>query len=145
MPDHKAAMLLIVTDSGLLMHLRDDKPSIPNPGCWAGFGGAVEEGETIEQALHREVLEETGLNISNATFLTTETDREGDGREVSLFYITGSYSPEDIHLREGAGVAVHSLEDLHGLKMSPFVRRAICSHLLPILAQPATVHPDDQP
>ena len=32
MPDHKAAMLLIVTDSGLLMHLRDDKPSIPNPG-----------------------------------------------------------------------------------------------------------------
>ena len=45
--------------------------------------------------------------------------------------ITGSYRPEDIDLREGAGVAVHSLEDLHGLKMSPFVRRAICTHLLP--------------
>jgi len=144
MSDHKAAMLLIVTDSGLLMHLRDDKPSIPNPGCWAGFGGAVEEGETIEQALHREVLEETGLTITNAEFLTTETDHEGDGREVSLFYITGSYRPEDIDLHEGAGVAVHPLDDLHGLKMSPFVRRAICTHLLPILTPPAAGHPDDQ-
>ena len=145
MPDHKAAMLLIATDSGLLMHLRDDKPSIPNPSCWAEFGGAVEESETIKQTLHREVLEETGLDINNAAFLTTETDHEGDGREVSLFYITGSYRPEDIDLREGAGVAVHSLEDLRGLKMSPFVRRAICSHLLPVLTQPATDHPDDQP
>ncbi|HTU74446.1 MAG TPA: NUDIX domain-containing protein [Trebonia sp.] len=145
MPDHKAAMLLIVTDNGLLMHLRDDKPSIPNSGCWAGFGGAVEEGETIEQALHREVLEETGLNISDAEFLATETDHEGDGREVSLFYITGSYRPEDIDLHEGAGVAVHSLGSLHQLKMSPFVRRAICTHLLPILAPSPTSHPDDRP
>jgi 8-oxo-dGTP diphosphatase len=142
MPVRKAAMLLIVTDSGLLMHLRDDKPGIPHPGCWAGFGGAVEEGETIEQALRREVLEETGLEISSATFLACETDHEGDGREVSLFYVTGDYRPEDIDLREGAGVAVHSLEDLPQLKMSPFVRRAIGSHLLPVL--PA-VRPDDQP
>jgi 8-oxo-dGTP diphosphatase len=128
-------MLLIVTGSGLLMHLRDDKPGIPNPGCWAGFGGAVEEGETVEQALHRELLEETGLEIKNATFLTSEVDHEGDGREVSLFYVVGDHWPEDIDLREGAGVAVHSIEDLPGLKMSPFVRRAIRSHLLPVLAQ----------
>jgi 8-oxo-dGTP pyrophosphatase MutT (NUDIX family) len=142
MPARKAAMLLIVTDSGLLLHLRDDKPGLPHPGCWAGFGGAVEEGETTEQALHREVLEETGLEITGATFLTSETDHEGDGREVSLFYVAGGYRPEDIDLREGAGVAVHPLEDLPGLKMSPFVRRAIRSHLLPVLAIAST---DEQP
>jgi 8-oxo-dGTP diphosphatase len=142
MPVRKAAMLLIVTDNGLLMHLRDDKPGIPHPGCWAGFGGAVEEGETIEQALRREVLEETGLEIGSATFLASEIDHEGDGREVSLFYVAGDYRPEDIDLREGAGVAVHSLEDLPQLKMSPFVRRAIGSHLLPVLS---TARPDDQP
>ena len=133
MPVHAAAMLLIVTSNGLLMHLRDDKPEIPHPGCWAGFGGAVEEGETTEQALCREVREETGLEISGATFLARETDHEGDGREVSLFYVTGDYRPEDIDLREGAGVAVHSLDGLPHLKMSPFVRRAISSHLLPAL------------
>jgi 8-oxo-dGTP pyrophosphatase MutT (NUDIX family) len=134
MPARKAAMLLIVTDHGLLMHLRDDKPGIPNPACWAGFGGAVEEGETVEQALRREVLEETGLEINAATFLTSEVDHEGDGREVSLFYVAGDYRPEDIDLREGAGVGVHPVEELPGLKMTPFVRRAIGSHLLPLLA-----------
>jgi 8-oxo-dGTP pyrophosphatase MutT (NUDIX family) len=145
MPVRKAAMLLIVTDSGLLMHLRDDKPGIPNPGCWAGFGGAVEQGETVEQALHRELLEETGLEISTATFLTCETDHEGDGREVSLFYVVGDYRPEEIDLREGAGVAVHPIAALPGLKMSPFVRRAVRSHLLPMLAQSASIRPADQP
>ncbi len=138
MPVAKAAMLLIVTDGGLLMHLRDDKPGIPNPGCWAGFGGAVEEGETVGQALRRELLEETGLRIDGATFLTAEVDREGDGREVSLFYVVADYRPEDIDLREGAGVAVHPIGDLPALKMSPFVRRAIVSHLLPVLARSAT-------
>jgi 8-oxo-dGTP diphosphatase len=135
MPAREAAMLLIVTDNGLLMHLRDDKPGIPNPGCWAGFGGAVEEGETVEQALHREVLEETGLDIKSATFLTVEVDHEGDGRAVSLFYVAGDYRPEEIDLQEGAGVAVHPVEDLPWLKMSPFVRRAIRSHLLPVLVR----------
>jgi len=42
-------MLLIVTDGGLHMYHRDDKPEIANPGCWAGFGGAVEDGETVEK------------------------------------------------------------------------------------------------
>ncbi len=134
----KAAMLLIVTDNGLLLHHRDDKPGIANPGCWAGFGGAVEEGESVEQALRREVLEETGLEIESAAFLTSEVDHEGDGRDVSLFYVVGDYRPEDIDLREGAGVAIHAIEDLPALKMSPFVRRAIRSHLLPVLAQSAS-------
>lgn len=132
--EHRAAMLLIVTDDGLLMHLRDDKPGIANPGCWAGFGGAVEAGETVEEAVLREVEEETGLAIKDPVFLTDSVDHEGDGRLVSLFYIVGDYRPEDVDLREGAGVAIQRIQDLPGLKISPFVRRAIESHLLPLLA-----------
>lgn len=129
-------MLLIVTeDGGLLLHHRDDKPGIPNPDCWAGFGGAVEDGETVEDAVLREVCEETGLQIADPIFLTEAVDHEGDGRVVSLFYIVGGVRPEDIDLHEGAGVGVHRIEDLLDLKMTPFVRRAIRSHLLPLIAE----------
>jgi ADP-ribose pyrophosphatase YjhB (NUDIX family) len=130
----RAAMLLIVTSDGLLMHHRDDKPGIAHPGCWAGFGGAVEAGETVEEALHREVAEETGLVILQPIFLTDAVDHEGDGRLVSLFYTVGDYRPGDIDLREGAGVAIHRVADLPALKVTPFVRRAIESHLLPLVA-----------
>jgi 8-oxo-dGTP pyrophosphatase MutT (NUDIX family) len=129
-------MLLIVTeDGGLLLHHRDDKPGIPNPDCWAGFGGAVEAGETVMDAVLREVREETGLLIADPIFLTEAVDHEGDGRTVSLFYMVGGVRPEDIDLHEGAGVAVHAIEDLPGLKITPFVRRAIYSHLLELIAE----------
>jgi 8-oxo-dGTP diphosphatase len=130
----RAAMLLIVTNDGLLMHLRDDKPGIAHPGCWAGFGGVVEVGETVEEALHREVAEETGLAVADPIFLADVVDHEGDGRLVSLFYTTDDYRPDDIDLHEGAGVAVQRFADLPKLKIAPFIRRAITSHLLPVIA-----------
>ncbi|HET9079396.1 MAG TPA: NUDIX domain-containing protein [Trebonia sp.] len=129
----RAAMLLIVTGDGLLMHHRDDKPGIAHPGCWAGFGGAVEDGETVEEALHREVREETGLAIADPVFLTDAVDHEGDGKLVSLFYVVGDYQPEDIDLQEGADAGLHRITELPGLKITPFVRRAIESHLLPAI------------
>jgi 8-oxo-dGTP pyrophosphatase MutT (NUDIX family) len=35
-------------------------------GMWIVPGGGIEAGESAEEALYREVLEETGINISNA-------------------------------------------------------------------------------
>lgn len=113
--------MLFVTDNGLLMHHRDDKPGIANPDCWAGFGGAVEDGETVEEAVIREVKEETGLVVKDPVFLTDAVDHEGDGRLVSLFYVVGDYRPEDIDLNEGAGVAIQRIADLPNLKVTPFV------------------------
>jgi len=128
-------MLLIVTDDRkLLLHHRDDKPGIPHPGCWSGFGGAVEDGESAEEAVRREVLEETGLRIGQPVFLTEEVDAEGDGRLVSLFYVAGGISPADIDLREGAGVGVHDIGDLDHLRVAPFVYRAVHTQLVPRLA-----------
>jgi ADP-ribose pyrophosphatase YjhB (NUDIX family) len=127
-------MLLIVTDDQqLLLHLRDDKPGIPHPGCWSGFGGAVEDGETVVDAVRREVFEETGLRIAEPVFLTEEVDVEGDGRLVSLFYVVAGIGPDDIDLREGAGVGVHDIGELGRLPVAPFVYRAVRSHLVPAL------------
>lgn len=127
-------MLLIVTPDGLLLHHRDDKPGIAHPDCWAGFGGAVEDGETVGEALLREVREETSLIIDSPVFLVDVLDHEASGRLVSLFYVEGDYRLEDIDLQEGAGVAIHPAAALPDLKLAPFIRRAIEGHLLPLLA-----------
>ena len=128
-------MLLIVTgDRRLLLHLRADKPEIAHPGCWAGFGGGVKEGESVEDALRREVMEEIGIEVKNPMHLVDVIDDEGDGRVVSLFFVVGGIEASDIELHEGAGIGVHRIDELDQLAMPPFVRRSIHSHLVPALA-----------
>lgn len=41
----------------------------PFQGCWGLPGGGVELGETVEQAMMREVQEETGLSVAVSRFL----------------------------------------------------------------------------
>jgi len=78
-------MLLIVTDDGdLLMHLRDDIEGVVHRGCWAGFGGAVDPGESFEDALRREILEETGVSLRRATFLADVVDEVSEGGRGDL-------------------------------------------------------------
>ena len=53
------AAIIFENDKGeFLLYLRYNKPGIPFPGYWDLIGGHVEEGETPEQALVREVKEE---------------------------------------------------------------------------------------
>jgi 8-oxo-dGTP diphosphatase len=66
---HSGAGILFVNDNGqILLCLRDNKPEIPYPNCWDIIGGHVEQGETPEQCVIREVKEEIGRDIKNLNF-----------------------------------------------------------------------------
>jgi 8-oxo-dGTP diphosphatase len=56
-----AGILLLNSNNEVLLLLRDDKPEIPFPNMWDIPGGKVEENETPEQTIYREMNEELGL------------------------------------------------------------------------------------
>ncbi|MGK7876389.1 MAG: NUDIX domain-containing protein [Xenococcaceae cyanobacterium] len=52
------AIAILYQKGRFLLQLRDDIPGIVYPGHWAMFGGHLESGETPEEGLIRELLEE---------------------------------------------------------------------------------------
>ncbi|WP_285293949.1 NUDIX hydrolase [Aureimonas altamirensis] len=61
----------------------------PYAGRWSLPGGRVEAGETLAGAVHREVLEETGIVAGSLTLLCKITAGEGQRTfEISVFFGT---------------------------------------------------------
>ena len=66
--ERKRAAAVIVRDGRVLMvHERSHRPGARE--WWTLPGGGIEPGETPEQAVRREVLEETGLVVQEAQYL----------------------------------------------------------------------------
>lgn len=63
-----AAAAIVLVGGRYLLQQRDNKPGIFFPAQWCCFGGALEENETPEQGLIREVREEIGLALRPGGF-----------------------------------------------------------------------------
>ena len=57
----------LIDGSRWLMLLRNKKKNDINEGKWIGVGGKIEAGETPEEGMRREILEETGLTCEELT------------------------------------------------------------------------------
>ena len=73
-------------------------------GWWEVSGGAAIAGETSEDAVKREILEETGLDVTNAEggFLFSyhrENPGEGDNYFVDVYKYHMDFTEEDIKLQ----------------------------------------------
>jgi 8-oxo-dGTP diphosphatase len=76
---------MIVRNGKVLMLLRSDACR-NNRGMWTIPGGMVETFERLDDAVKREVLEETGLTVTSLEFMTV-SDRTFDGEHwVSILY-----------------------------------------------------------
>lgn len=133
-------MLFLVDGAGrLFLQHRDDRPDVLYPGHWAGFGGALEGAESVEQALIREMREETGVVLvpGEATFFTTAIDPEAN-RLVHLAYLRRFVEPSEIDLREGQGAAWRSRAEIAQMRITPFVRTVLDEQLFPLLEDRAS-------
>lgn len=67
---------IICHNNKILFFQRDDIPSIPDPGKWQTPGGHVDEGETSDIAIKRELIEEVGHCPKNLKHIgTRKTDK----------------------------------------------------------------------
>jgi 8-oxo-dGTP diphosphatase len=60
------SMIFVSSSGHVLLCLRDDKPQIPYPGKWDLLGGHMEEGESPEECIRRELLEEIEYDLKQA-------------------------------------------------------------------------------
>ncbi|RLF11110.1 MAG: NUDIX hydrolase [Thermoprotei archaeon] len=79
---------VVLTKRGSIVLVKRRKP--PYQGHWALPGGFVEYGETVEQAVVREVKEETGLEVEVKGLIGvySKPDRDPRGHVVSVAFLT---------------------------------------------------------
>ena len=92
------------------------------PGWWEVSGGAAQAGETSEEAVMREVREETGLDVSGAEggYVFTyhrENPGKGDNYFVDVYRFVLDFDEKDIKIQheEADGYKIASPEEIRAL------------------------------
>ena len=92
------------------------------PGWWEVSGGAAMAGETSEEAVRREVLEETGLDVSGAEggyqfTYHRENPGEGDNYFVDIYRFVMDFDEKDLKLQEAEtdGYQLATLDEIKAI------------------------------
>ena len=105
----EVALAMLHRDGRWLMQLRDEIPTIVAPGCWGLFGGHLDPGETPEQALRRELLEEISWQPPAMELVMVHHIRR---RTAHVFRAELSVPLKQLQLLEGQDMALVSAEKL---------------------------------
>jgi 8-oxo-dGTP diphosphatase len=105
----EVALAMLQRDGRWLMQLRDEIPTIVAPGCWGLFGGHLDPGETPEQAVRRELLEEISWQPSELQLVMVHHIQR---RTAHVFRAQLSVPLEQLQLLEGQDMALVSDEEL---------------------------------
>jgi len=105
----EVALAMLQRDGRWLIQLRDENPTTVAPGCWGLFGGHLEPGETPEQALRRELLEEISWQPPDLELVMVHPIHR---RTAHVFRGELSVPLEQLQLLEGQDLGLVSPEDL---------------------------------
>ena len=97
----KTVLCYLEKDNQYLMLLRNKKKNDINALKWIGVGGHIEEGETKEEALIREVKEETGLVINSFIYRGELLFVNNDFSEIMYLFTSDDFAGNLIECDEG--------------------------------------------
>jgi mutator protein MutT len=114
--------IMVDSNKKILLQLRDSNKAIAGPNKWGLIGGRINSNETPEQALHREIQEETGKSVSQSKLLDEKEDSFGSTQyHHYVFFVP--FVGKIVRLYEGVGFRFCTVKDLEYLELTPwFVR-----------------------
>jgi 8-oxo-dGTP diphosphatase len=111
-----AGIILLNSKNEVLLLLRDNKPDIPFPNMWDIPGGKIEDNETPEQTVRREIKEEMEIDdlgkIKLFNIFTSENITD------YVFWKKINLMPEKIKLQEGQKIKYFSREQIKDIKLA---------------------------
>jgi 8-oxo-dGTP pyrophosphatase MutT (NUDIX family) len=111
-------IILVNSKAQVLLQLRS-KDDYLYPNYWTLPGGRVEEGESVENALLREVKEELGLDIrSHGLFKTIVENALSETTERHIYWSRISERIGDLKLGEGAALNYFSPREISRLEVA---------------------------
>lgn len=120
----KRSRAVIIHDKKLLLI------TWPNSGIWSTPGGRVENGETAERAIEREILEELGVKILNVrkyfSYSVPEDDGTPGATDCFLVDLEGNFNAQN----EISEVRWFSRLELESVKMTDGLENYLLPQLL---------------
>ncbi len=110
-----AALILLNSQRQVLLVLRDDKDSIAYPNTWNILGGYIEENESPEECIRREMLEEIELDVGEIIFFRSFD--LGDRIDYA-FWKEIDLEPSKINLHEGQRLAYFSKAEIDKIEVA---------------------------
>lgn len=118
----KVVKIILLNPEGKLLLNHRDKNSQFSPNCWSLFGGKIEPEETPEQAIVREIKEETDFDLKEFSLF-----KKYENETPIRFCFVGKINKDisELTLTEGDDMGFFSLEEASSLNLSRMAKRYI--------------------
>jgi 8-oxo-dGTP diphosphatase len=116
---HRVVIIILYDeDSRILLQQRTDD-ALYMPGMWAYFGGSIDEGESPEEAVRRETLEEVNYNLIAPVLLLEQGFILHDMSAYMHVYVEKlSINRNTLVLNEGKDWGWYNFEELPAKQMN---------------------------